>query len=56
MVEIGKSVFSTASQKLGGAADRPYLLPAIAAVIAIAIIVMVVYVSIQTNVGNPPSS
>ena len=52
MVDIGKSVFTSASQTLG-AADRSYVLPAIAAVIAIAIIIMVVYVSIQTNVGKP---
>ncbi len=52
ILDYGRKFTENATQTLG-AADRSYVLPAIAAVIAIAIIIMIIYVAIQSGVSKP---
>lgn len=49
VLEFGKSAATT----FGGGAGSSYLLPGIAGIIAIAIIVMIIYVAVQSGVSKP---
>jgi hypothetical protein len=52
ILDYGRKFTENAKQTLG-APDRSFILPAIAAIIAIAIIVMIIYVAVQSGVSKP---
>jgi hypothetical protein len=55
VIDLGRKFTENAKQRLGEA-DRSFILPAIAAIIAIAIIIMIIYVAVQSAVGKPAKS
>lgn len=48
-----KGLVTSASTAFGGDSQRSYILPAIAAIVGIAIIIMIIYVAVQAGVSKP---